>query len=54
MGNTKLTERLELRIDTDTKQALEQIAEREERSTGAIARRAIRDYVAREGRKGSK
>lgn len=39
----KLDERLEIRIDSETKDELERIAAKEDRTTGAVARRFIRD-----------
>ena len=48
-----LSEDIRVRVDQDTRAALEAIATREERSVAAIIRRFIRDGVDRDAREGT-
>ena len=45
-----LTESLRVRLSKEQLEHLQQIAEREDRSVGAIARRAINDLLAKNGK----
>ena len=50
MSKRTLTESLRVRISKEQLERLQVIAEREERSVGAVARRAINDLLARDGK----
>ena len=45
-----LTESLRVRLSKEQLEQLQQLAEREDRSVGAIARRAINDLLAKNGK----
>ena len=49
MGNGRtLTEAIRVRLSPELREDLERLAERDDRSVGAIVRRAIRDLLERE------
>ncbi len=48
MNGNALTERIEVRLDAETKQELEEKAEREDRKPASVARRLIKAGLAAE------
>ena len=50
MTKRTLTESLRVRLSKEQLRQLQEIAERDDRSVGAVARRAINDLLARNGK----
>lgn len=49
-GERALTENIRVRLSKEQLRQLQEIAERDDRSVGAVARRAINDLLARNGK----
>jgi ribosomal protein S27AE len=50
LGPRKLTENIRVRVSKEQLAALEVLADREDRSVGALARRAINDLLTKDGK----
>ena len=53
MSKRTLTESLRVRLSKEQLEELQRIAERDDRSVGAVARRAINELLAKNGKESS-